>query len=164
MYVGPVKGLTPRAIDSRTGILVCMVGVSSGHKDLQHGKFAESESLGVAGNGQLIALLCEDHSEQLCRRGLARVVRDLMGASRRFEKHLAGIVSSLWLSGDLGDHGTFEHIGQHEAGVMMHLSYSTGRIVDIADRYLPILHGDIWQIVSKIGLFPGGAGGLGVRS
>jgi mannose-6-phosphate isomerase-like protein (cupin superfamily) len=65
-----------------------------------------------------------------------------------FVKHLSGGVRFfLTLSRDLCDDGAFQDIDQHETGVAMRGADAPRRVVDVADRHFPVIHGHIRQVV-----------------
>lgn len=74
-----------------------------------------------------------------------------MSASGRLKKHFPHSIGSLFLSGNLGDNRPFQHIGQDEAGMMMRLADSSRRVIHMTDRHLPIVHGEVWQVVFEEG-------------
>src|SRR5690348_15351310 len=70
-----------------------------------------------------------------------------MGAAGRLEKQLSGLVCSLFLPRNLCDDLALQHVSQNKAGVMMRLPDPSRRVVYVADRYLPAVHGEVRQIV-----------------
>src|SRR5262249_22618211 len=101
----------------------------------------------------------------------AGVLGNFMRAAGRFVEHLSGLIYPLWLARYFRDHVAFEDIGQNETGMMMHLTNTSGRVRDLADCDLPVIHGEIWEIVDKDGaatafarLILGSGGGLRKKS
>jgi hypothetical protein len=58
-----------------------------------------------------------------------------------------GVRFFLALSRDPGDDGTLQDIGQHETGMAMRHADASRRVVDVADRHFPVIHGHIRQVV-----------------
>jgi hypothetical protein len=56
-------------------------------------------------------------------------------------------IGSLFLSRNLGDDFSLQHIGEDETGVVMCLADSTRRIVHMSDRHLPVFHVDVRKIM-----------------
>ena len=57
--------------------------------------------------------------------------------------------SFLALPRDFRDDGAFEDVGQNEAGVVMCRAHASGRIVDVADRHLPVVQRQIRKVVCE---------------
>lgn len=74
-----------------------------------------------------------------------------MCAAGRFVKHLSGLIYLLGLPRYFRDHVSFEDVCQNETGMVMHLTNASRRVRNFTDRDLPVIHGEIGEIVDKDG-------------
>ena len=74
-----------------------------------------------------------------------------MCAAGRFVEHLSGLIYLLGLPRYLRDHVAFEDVCQNETGMVMHLTNASWRVRNLTDRDLPVIHGEIGEIVYKDG-------------
>src|SRR5262245_59480900 len=81
---------------------------------------------------QRLALLGEDHREETRRLGRAGVSGNLVSRAWLLVEHLSSRVGFLVaLIRNLRDDRTFEHVGEHEAGVTMGRARAAWRIVHV---------------------------------
>ena len=74
-----------------------------------------------------------------------------MCAAGRFVEHLSGLIYLLGLPRYLSDHVAFEDVCQNETGMVMHLTNASRRVRNLTDCDLPVIHGEIGEIVYKDG-------------
>src|SRR5262245_38585081 len=98
--------------------------------------------------GERRALRGEDQPQELRGLGLAGVLRDLVRGAGLLAEPLARLLDALRaLLGQLGPDGALDHVRQDEAGVLVRLADTSGRIRDVADGHFPALEVDGGQIV-----------------
>jgi len=74
-----------------------------------------------------------------------------MRAAGRFVEHLSCPIYPLGLARYLRDDVSFEDVRQNETGMMVHLTNASSRIGNLTDRDLPVVQGEIGEIVCKDG-------------
>src|SRR5579864_3154584 len=142
--------ISPAVAHSRTGVLVCVVGIPSGYHHLRACAFRHTLSrcpvfLVCAGSWsgcrQGLAFPGEDQCEQLSRLGVAGVLRNLVRGAGPLVEHLSGFIYPLGLVRNLGDDGAFQYVRQNESCMMVRLTHASGRVRNMTDRHLPVIHG-----------------------
>ena len=116
-------------------------------------RFVDGSTLAAAwpGHCQGLAFFRKDQCEKLSWLCAAGIPGNLMRAAGRFVEHFPGFVHFLGLARYFRDHVSFEDVRQNETCMMMHLTNASRRIRNLTDRDLPLIHGEIGEIVHKDG-------------
>src|SRR5262249_39842001 len=98
--------------------------------------------------GERRTLRREDQREQFRGLGLARVLRHLVRGARLLVEHLTRFVDALRsLIGHLRHDGALDHVCEHEAGMLVRRTDTSGRVRDVAHGDFPAIEIDGGQIV-----------------
>src|SRR5262249_21473968 len=103
------------------------------------------------GHRQGFPFFRKDQCEKLSWLCAARVSGNLMRAAGRFVEHLSCPIYPLGLARYLRDDVSFEDVRQNETRMMVHLTNASRRIGNLTDRDLPVVQGEIREIVCKDG-------------
>ena len=72
-----------------------------------------------------------------------------MRTAGRFVEHFSCLIYPLGLARYLRDDVSFKHVRQNETGMMVHLTNASRRIGNLTDRDLPVVQGEIGELVYK---------------